>query len=238
MRIVVNHLTRMQIGFICAAGLQDGGSHVRPTLSGTRLASTLLTRNGGPFAIGAIVDLGDVTHVGTTPEIEDHDFEASATTRVDRLSGTELWAMLEAAARPSLEQIFGQDLSYPTARGAAIVEGEGNCSLGCLAPRDQPAVRVDGNRVRLRLRDGDRQLDLSVTDQRLFDESANGWLPNVERVERCELKLRLGEQLILGVGLARAWQAPWDDRRRHWLQVNNLSFESDPLGDRWAPGEG
>src|SRR5262249_38600569 len=38
--------------------------------------------------------------------------------------------------------------------------------------------------------------------------------------------------VILSVGLARAFQASGDTARRHWLQVNNLHLEDDPV---WKP---
>jgi hypothetical protein len=60
-KIVVNHLTRMQQGYICVSGLKLGTCHhVRPILSGNRLSTGLLRRNGGPFDMAVIVDLGTV----------------------------------------------------------------------------------------------------------------------------------------------------------------------------------
>jgi len=61
LKIVVNHLTRMQQGYLCVAGLDvNTGEHVRPVLPGQRLPTSLLTRYGGPFDMGVIVDLGAV----------------------------------------------------------------------------------------------------------------------------------------------------------------------------------
>lgn len=54
MKIAVNHLTRMQPGYICVAGIDlETGSHVRPVLPSGRLSAALLRRNGGPFDIAA-----------------------------------------------------------------------------------------------------------------------------------------------------------------------------------------
>jgi hypothetical protein len=54
MRIIVNHLTRMQPGYICVAGVDvSSGQHVRPELRG-RLTTDLLTLNGGPFDIASL----------------------------------------------------------------------------------------------------------------------------------------------------------------------------------------
>lgn len=70
MILTVTHLTRMRPPNICAAGLCDGVG-VRPVLAG-QLHKRLLRSQGGPFAIGAMVDLGAVKHVGTAPEYEDY----------------------------------------------------------------------------------------------------------------------------------------------------------------------
>ncbi|MGH3145870.1 MAG: hypothetical protein ACRDTR_08730, partial [Rubrobacter sp.] len=71
MRILVNHLTRMQPGYVCVAGLQlDTPNHVRPVLRRGRLTTGLLGLNGGPFDIGAVVVLGPATYAGHAPELE------------------------------------------------------------------------------------------------------------------------------------------------------------------------
>lgn len=77
MRIIVNHLTRMQPGYICVAGVDvSNGHHVRPVLRG-RLTTDLLASKGGPFDMAALVDLGTVECCGHAPEIEDHYFNPS-----------------------------------------------------------------------------------------------------------------------------------------------------------------
>ena len=46
MKIVVNHLTRMQLGRICVAGVDMAtGKHVRPLLRDVRLSTQRLARN-------------------------------------------------------------------------------------------------------------------------------------------------------------------------------------------------
>ena len=75
MRIVVSHLTRMDIGYICVAGIDvETGAHVRPILNGIRLATAMLRRCGGIFDIGTVIDLGTTSYQGRRPEIEDHVF--------------------------------------------------------------------------------------------------------------------------------------------------------------------
>jgi hypothetical protein len=64
MQIIVNHLTRMQPGFICVAGVDvSSGRHVRPVL-GRRLTTDLLASKGGPFDMAELVDLGAVECCG------------------------------------------------------------------------------------------------------------------------------------------------------------------------------
>ncbi len=75
MQILVNHLTRMQPGYICVAGIDlETGTHVRPVLWYGRLSTSLLLKNGGPFELGCVVDLGPTVCVGRAPEHEDHRF--------------------------------------------------------------------------------------------------------------------------------------------------------------------
>ena len=57
MRIVVNHLTRMQPGYICVAGIDvQDNEHIRPVLGREQLTVGLLARNGGAFDMGRLVD--------------------------------------------------------------------------------------------------------------------------------------------------------------------------------------
>ena len=55
------------------------GEHIRPVL-GERLRRDLLAPSG-PFALGAIVDLGEVQDAGSAPMVEDRRFEPGATRR-------------------------------------------------------------------------------------------------------------------------------------------------------------
>jgi len=62
MRIVVNHLTRMDAPRICIAGIDpDAGRHIRPTTDHQHpLTRDLLASEGGPFALGALIELGSI----------------------------------------------------------------------------------------------------------------------------------------------------------------------------------
>jgi hypothetical protein len=78
MKIVVNHLARMQQGYICVAGVDiETFKHIRPVLPSTRLGTNLLVRNGGPFDMAVVVDLGKLTPNPQRPEIEDHIFSSA-----------------------------------------------------------------------------------------------------------------------------------------------------------------
>jgi hypothetical protein len=61
MRIVLNHLTRMEAPRICIAGIDPrANQHVRPiTGHSNPLTRDLLAREGGPFAIGTLVELSE-----------------------------------------------------------------------------------------------------------------------------------------------------------------------------------
>ncbi len=71
MQILVNHLTRMQAGCICTAGIDlQSGLHIRPT-NPKALSASLLSCHGGPIELGRVLDIGESSFVGSVPEIED-----------------------------------------------------------------------------------------------------------------------------------------------------------------------
>jgi hypothetical protein len=74
MRIVVNHVTRMTAPRICVAGVDPKAlEDVRPTTTANNPITRELPREeGGPFGIGAVVELGSTQRVSTPPETEDH----------------------------------------------------------------------------------------------------------------------------------------------------------------------
>ena len=74
MKIVVCHLTRMQRGTVCVAGLDvETGQHVRPVPPMGVLQSRVTATRGGPFDMATVVDLGLTRPVPTPPEVEDHE---------------------------------------------------------------------------------------------------------------------------------------------------------------------
>jgi putative nucleic acid modification protein with dual OB domain len=233
MRILVNHLTRMQPGYFCAAGIDlETGTHVRPVLRRGRLTTDLLSTNDGPFDIGSVLDLGPTTNAGRAPELEDRRFDPAATRRLYDDGADEYWDALEAVKRASLEEIFGPALELWDESGTVDV-GEGRASLGCLKPEKQPWMYVDHRgTVRLVLDYLMPSVDLSVTDLRLYEK--DGRTPRRDLVQSLQKRLKAGVETILSVGLTRPWRKWNDDAERHWLQLNNIHLQDDPL---WQLGD-
>lgn len=230
MRIVVNHLTRMGTPVICVAGIDlDTGRHVRPITKGG-LTRNHLRENGGPFALGGIVDLGETTPNPSPPEVEDHWFWPDRARLVKMMSPEDYWSTLEGAAHDSLEDAFGSSLVRRNWK-FAVDEGTGQCSLACLRAHEGSELAVDERdgreKLTLKLRHPDKPTYLSVTDLR-FCEADHQTLAR-ERIEQVAERLRAGAKAIVMLGLARAFQASGDDRPRHWLQANGICLAEDPL---------
>ena len=143
MQIVVNHLTRMQPGFICVAGIDlEDQKHIRPVLAGSRLRTHLLKPFGGPFEIASVVDLGKTEYQGHSPETEDYLFDPSKAFRVRDMGPNMFWKLLLDISQESLMQIFGDELQQQ-GRTCAVEAGMGTASLGCLLPSTQPEIEVN-----------------------------------------------------------------------------------------------
>jgi hypothetical protein len=233
MRIAVHHLTRMQPGYICVAGLDEAsGNHVRPCLAGARLRTSLLRERGGPFDVAALVDLGAVRHVGQAPEIEDYLFEPRHARRVADLSAAEFWHRLVAASAASLGDVFGEELKMRGAGRCGVDEGKGTVSLGCIKPSRRPSLRVQsrpggGDQIRMHLNDGRFDVDVPVTDIRLY--GADHVTPAVERVEKLDARLQGGITVVLAVGLSRPYASSPSLPPVHWLQINGVHLEDNPV---------
>ena len=153
MRIVVDHLTRMQPGYLCVAGIDlDTGRHVRPVLRGARLDTGFLLRKGGPFDIGAVVELAGVTRVGAPPETEDCLFNVRRSAYRENMEPDGFWRVLKSMSRDKLKDIFGDALKQH-GQNCAVGVGTGRVSLGCLVPSVRPVLVIDMfGKVRLNLR--------------------------------------------------------------------------------------
>ncbi len=237
MRIVVDHLTRMRAGCICVAGIDlDTHEHVRPVLQDGQLGRRLLLSRGGLFDIGCVVDLGHVFRMGQPPELEDHQFTPRYARRIGAMAASVYWELLEEVARPDLAALFGPGL-YAHGSGYAVDIGRGKASLGLLRLAEPPLLTItEHGKVRIRLVDRGRTAWLSVTDLRLCEDDHT--TVRVELVRHVQNRIRQGVGVILGVGLGRAWSQGADDKERHWLQVNNLHLEDDPLWQECQPGVG
>jgi hypothetical protein len=232
MRMVVTQLTRMRGARICVAGIDpDAGQHVRPTTRSEHpLTRELLAEEGGPFALGALVELGDVTPDPNPPEIEDHVFDLESTLVLGQLSAARYLELLNHHARDHLRTIFGAEL-VRRGRSYAVDKGCGAASLGVLRVRRRVDLNVDGyGKLRLRVTGEGTPASLSVTDLR-FVEIDHSTI-RTEVVADAMARIRRGVGVLLMLGLARAFQAEGDDQERHWLQVNGVCLADRPLGER------
>jgi hypothetical protein len=227
MQIIITHLTRMKPGYICVAGIDPAtGKHVRPVLTG-RLGGGLLRKNGGVFEIGGVVDLGAVKLVGHQPEVEDHLFSVDNLAYVKRVKPDELWRYLLGTSEKELKGIFGAALEK-NGNGCIVDLNSGAASLGNL--RQAQISQLDINRfekIRIGLSDGNFSPDLSVTDIRLYEDDHQ--TPRQKIVYAVANRISKAG-VILAVGLSRPFTKSGDTVARHWLQVNNIHLEEDPLG--------
>ena len=218
----------MQPGYFCVAGVDVNlPRHIRPVLRHGRLTTDLLRTRGGPFDLGAVVDLGPTTNAGRAPELEDHRFDPMEARWLSDENPNCFWDSLDEIAAESLEEIFGPELELWDESGTVDV-GEGRASLGCLRPEKQPWMYVDHRgTVRLVLDYLMPSVDLSVTDLRLYEK--DGRTPRRDLVQSVQKRLEAGVETILSVGLTRPWHKRGDDAERHWLQLNNIHLEDNPL---------
>ncbi len=226
MRIIVNHLTRMQPGYICVAGIDlSTGKHVRPVVS-YKLRTDLLRRYRGPFDMAAEIELGPTRYVGRAPELEDFYFESSRVRRIRDSAPDDFWQLLQENAQPTLSATFGADLTQRH-HSCTVELGKGSASLGCLVPSSPPQLFLDDSqKIRVRLDDGTYHANLSLTDLRFYEP--NHLTPRHALMEQVAQKIARGVPIILSVGLSRPWRKAGDTTERHWLQVNNIHLENDP----------
>jgi hypothetical protein len=218
----------MQPGYVCVAGVDVHTlKHVRPVLRYGRLSTDLLRRNGGPLDIASVVDLGPTTCAGRAPAVEDHYFNSARATWLFDDDPNDYWEFLNQVAHESLAAIFGPDLEQW--EGSCTIDvGEGYASLGCLAPEEEPWLYVDHRgAIRMVLECTTPSADLAVTDLRLYEKDHK--TPRVGLVTDVQRRIKSGVEIILSVGLSRAWRKQNDTAERHWLQINNIHLEDDPL---------
>jgi hypothetical protein len=234
-KIIVNHLTRMTKGYICVAGVDpETKKHVRPVVP-NRLSARMLERNGGPFNMAAVVDLGAVRLQGFPPEVEDHQFSTRRATKILDASAGKFWAMLTAMSRRSLRGIFGEELQRREVRGGwscALEKNRGVASLGCLLPAGRPKLLLDAyGKVRALVCDGEFTCTVPVTDLRLYERDHE--TPRREAMEDMNRRMARGVEVILSVGVGQPYPRTGDAVERHWLQVNNVHLRDDPTWKGW-----
>ncbi len=236
MQIIVNHLTRMQEG-MCVGGVIVGTQqHVRPVLKRESLETSHLSVHGGPFDIANIVDLGQANPRPQSPHIEDHVFDPERASLRGQATENEFWQLLRDLCKPTLKDIFGDELRRLGGSGCGTDEGCGQASLGCLSPMANPQIYVQewpGSKPKIRMRftDGELTPDVSVTDIRLYE--ADHVTPDVATVERVKQAIAKSAEVILSVGLTRAWSSSSDYPPVHWVQVNNVHLVERPTWRLW-----
>lgn len=230
MRIVVSHLTRMRQGYMCVAGVVNG-SHKRPVLEHGQLSRTLLTSEGGPFSLGALVDLGTVELRPNAPEVEDVVFYPEHARYVRHLKAEEFFEKsIESMSKSSVKEVFGEELEKRYTASAAVPIGIGSSSLGIVGPLEKANIFVDtayDPKIRLSFADpimGD--IKPSVTDLRLWKKDHR--TPNIEIIDMIRERLK---GCYIAVGLTRAYKDRYG-KEWHWLQVNNVFPVGDPLWSR------
>ena len=227
MKVVINHLTRMQSGYICAAGVDvHAKQHVRLMPARGHLRPELLAAHGGLFDMAVILEVGPTKRIGAPPEIEDREFDLRQTKFLGVLAPHRFWNMLTQMAQPKLTDIFGDALRARSSGSCAVEAGKGKASLGCLTPARPPELLLRQRpdkpaQVRLRVSDGQFDLDLAVTDIRLY--GPDHATPDIEAIEAVASRLR-SETVILSVGLTRPYTPSDNLAPMHWLQVNNIHF--------------
>ncbi|MDP9454738.1 MAG: hypothetical protein CYG60_14880 [Actinobacteria bacterium] len=233
MQILVNHLTRMQPGYVCVAGVDVNTlRHVRPVLRYGRLTTALLRPNGGPLDIGSVVDLGPTEDASRPPELEDRYFDPAKAAWLFDDEPDDYWDLLDETSRESLGEIFGPALELWD-ESCTVEVGEGRASLGCLKPEKQPWLYVDHRgTVRMILDHLTPSADLAVNDLRLYE--SDGKTPRRNLVADVQRRLEADVETILSVGLTRPWRKRGDTAERHWLQINNIHLKDNPL---WRLGD-
>ncbi len=228
MQIMINHLTRMQPGLMCTAGIDLAtNNHVRPVL-GKPLPVEMLARNGGPFKLGRVVDLGDSTFCGRFPEIEDRLFQPESVRIVREAGDNELYGLCSDIDERSLRELFGRELVYTEAKWgqpgtACIQEYHGLHSLGCywaVQPELKIIETVRGPKVRLQFSEDGHQFSAAVTDIRMFDD--DHVTPNSTRIKRAAETIAIQPELLVSIGLSRPYRRTGDQIPQHWLQINNV----------------
>jgi hypothetical protein len=213
--IVIDHLARLDDGSVAVAGIDGDHEHVAPRArSGWDTSAT--RREGGPFGVGELVDVGFSRRVGVAPLVEEREVEQTSLRPLGRLGDGEFWSLLETLGQDSLPAIYGDDLTVQPGGSAYVPEGRGRASVGVLRCPGPAELFRRGSQLRIGIDDlrlG--SLDLAVFDFRLRDEHGVPIDPLWKVIRR---RVAAGEPVILSVGLSRPFNGA------HWLRVDNIHF--------------
>jgi len=234
MQIMINHLTRMQPGLMCTAGIDLAtGNHVRPVM-GRPLPVNLLARNGGPFGLGRVLELGDSTFCGRFPEIEDRKFNPDSVTVVYQAEYSELYEKCNEVAERSLRNLFGPELVFTATRWggpgtACIEEHHGLHSLGCYwaSKTELKILETErGPKVRMLFEEEGHPFSVAVTDIRMYCD--DHITPERDAIRTMQELVASQPELLVAIGLSRPHRATDVQQACHWLQINNLFPEPGP----------
>lgn len=215
---------------ICLAGIDiESKQHLRPVTDRDHpLTRELLAEEGGPFQLGAVVELGPLEPRPVQPETEDQSFDPENAHRVGLLDTDEYLALVDDLAENSLGEAFGEDL-VRLGKKRAVEAGKGDRSLGCVRSRLTAELFVDdrSGKLQLRLSDPDGAAYIPVNDLRFYEEDHKTLRAGL--AEDVQRRLEHGVSAWIMLGLARALEG-WEGVWWHWLQVNGICLEDSPLG--------
>jgi hypothetical protein len=216
MKVLVTDLTRMQGGHICVAGIDiDKNKRVRP-VAAQALSARLLATNGGPLDIRRVVDIGRTAPRRSRPEIEDVRCDPRSIRSLTVMPGREFLQRLAALAAPDFAAI-GPDLQR-RGRNLVVSEGKGKCSLVIVRTTEMLRVHINAE-GRLRLA-WENEIELPITDLRLFDKDLR--TPDTAKAQSLQQQLEVGSETFLCFGLGRPFEG------FHWLQLNNIHLSTNP----------
>ncbi len=220
MQFVVTHLTRMREG-ICTAGPEiTSGAMLRPIVKFGSLPGMLVASAGGPLRVGAVLDIGTVAPCPTPPHVEDVETAPSSWAAVGRLSDASLVEHLSEAAQAGPHTAFGDELREVGHGKHAMPRGGGQSSLTYVRPMlGAELVTDESGRLQVTFVADGRRFRLSVTDVRLYRNDLK--TPDTNAFHRLRSLLQRGGDVVVGLGVGRAWGRPGEPEM-HWLQANNV----------------
>jgi hypothetical protein len=231
MQIVINHATRMEAPRVCVAGIDPLTlEHIRPTTPpGDPITRELLREAGGPFGMGALVDIGAITPDPSPPETEDCRFDTDQAQFKEDLGGEDFLELLTEMRAADLSSAFGPELER-VGWTYAVEPGHGGSSLAVLRAERRPVLAINPyGALRLRYNDAESPASLSVKDVRFFEDDHK--TIKAKMVDDVSRRLRRGVDAFLMLGLTRAWSKPGETHERHWLQLNGLCLADRAVGD-------